>query len=243
MQSRQWVQTMSWIRLTSLAYCIQTSSGVPMPRLHQVSRAEADAPIVTTMYDLLFPGRDPVAEPGTETGTRGDWWPAFANVPDILEHAVKGFGIYRSGRRVLDPVLRELGQARAGWAGESQFVFSQHCKALRALGVADDKIEAVGYWPAAVVLLRDRDTRARVHRLPGARQGPRARPALRCHAPAPGRPRDARADLHHRALPAARRDVAGVAHRVGRHRRAGRRGRGPNDAAPVGLRISLPDED
>ena len=120
-----------------------------MPRLHQVSRAEATAPIVTTMYDLLFEDRDPVAEPGTATGTRGDWWPAFANVPDILEHAVQGFGIYQSPRRVLDPLLRELGQARAGWAAGSQFVFSQHCKSLRALGVPDEKIEAVGYWPAA----------------------------------------------------------------------------------------------
>jgi alkylhydroperoxidase family enzyme len=120
-----------------------------MPRLHQVSRAEASAPIVTMMYDLLFEDRDPVAEPGTATGSRGDWWPTFANVPDILEHAVQGFGIYQSPRRVLDPVLRELGQARAGWAAGSQFVFSQHCKSLRALGVADDKIEAVGYWPAA----------------------------------------------------------------------------------------------
>jgi alkylhydroperoxidase family enzyme len=120
-----------------------------MPRLHQVTRAESDAPIVTAMYDLLFGDRDPVAEPGTETGTRGDWWPAFANVPDILEHAVQGFGIYRSPRRVLDPVLRELGQARAGWAAGSQFVFSQHCKSLRALGVADEKIEAVAYWGAA----------------------------------------------------------------------------------------------
>jgi alkylhydroperoxidase family enzyme len=120
-----------------------------MPRLHQVTRAEAEAPIVTTMYDLLFGDRDPVAQPGTETGTRGDWWPAFANVPDILEHAVQGFGIYRSPRRELDPVLRELGQARAGWAAGSQFVFSQHCKSLRALGVADEKIEAVAYWAAA----------------------------------------------------------------------------------------------
>jgi len=120
-----------------------------MPRLHQVSRAETDAPIVTVMYDLLFGDRDPVAEPGTATGTRGDWWPAFANVPDILEHAVQGFGIYQSPERVLDPILRELGQARAGWAAESQFVFSQHCKSLRALGVPDEKIEAVGYWPAA----------------------------------------------------------------------------------------------
>ncbi len=120
-----------------------------MPRLHQVSRAEATAPIVTVMYDLLFGERDPVSEPGTETGTRGDWWPAFANVPDILEHAVQGFGLYQSPRRVLDPVLRELGQARAGWAAGSQFVYSQHCKSLRALAVPDDKIAAVSFWPAA----------------------------------------------------------------------------------------------
>lgn len=120
-----------------------------MPRLHQVSRAEVDAPIVTTMYDFVFDGRDPVTEPGTASGTRGDWWPTFANVPDILEHAVQGFALYQSPRRVLDPVLRELGQARAGWAAQSQFVFSQHCKALRAFGVSDEKIEAVASWSAA----------------------------------------------------------------------------------------------
>jgi alkylhydroperoxidase family enzyme len=120
-----------------------------MPRLHQVGRAESDAPIVTAMYDLLFGDRDPVAEPGTATGTSGDWWPTFANVPDILEHAVQGFGVYQSRRRVLDPVLRELGQARAGWAAGSQFVFSQHCKSLRALGVPEEKIEGVAAWAAA----------------------------------------------------------------------------------------------
>ena len=120
-----------------------------MPRLHQVTRDEASAPIVTVMYDFLFGDRDPVAEPGTEAGTRGDWWPAFANVPDILEHAVQGFGVYQSPRRTLDPVLRELGQARAGYAAGSQFVFSQHCKSLRSLGVDDAKIAAVAHWPAA----------------------------------------------------------------------------------------------
>ena len=122
-----------------------------MPRLHQVSRAEASAPIVTTMYDLLFEDRDPVAEPGTATGTRGDWWPAFANVPDILEHAVQGFGIYQSPRRVLDPVLRELGQARAGWAAGSQFVFSQHCKAARYAGVPDEKLRDLPAWSVSDV--------------------------------------------------------------------------------------------
>jgi alkylhydroperoxidase family enzyme len=101
------------------------------------------------MYDLLFGDRDPVAEPGTETGTPGDWWTVFANVPDVLEHAVRGFGLYRSPDRVLDPVLRELGQTRAGWAAQSQFVFSQHCKSLRGLGVSEERIAAVAHWPAA----------------------------------------------------------------------------------------------
>jgi len=120
-----------------------------MPRLHQVSRAEADAPIVTTMYDLLFEDRDPVAEPGTATGTPGDWWTVFANVPDVLEHAVQGFGVYRSPNRALDPVLRELAQTRAGWAAGSQFVFSQHCKSLRGLDVSEERIAAIPQWSVA----------------------------------------------------------------------------------------------
>lgn len=122
---------------------------VAVPRLRQVPREEASAPIVTAMYDLLFEGRDPVAEPGTHTGSPGDWWTVFALVPDVLEHAVAGFGLYQDPRRRLDPVLRELGQSRAGWAAGSQFVFSQHCKSLRDLGVAEDKIASIPAWSTA----------------------------------------------------------------------------------------------
>jgi alkylhydroperoxidase family enzyme len=117
-----------------------------MPRLRPVPRSDDNPPIVTLMYDLLFGDRDPVTEPGTATGTPGDWWTAFANAPDLLEHACQGFGLYQSPARELDPVLRELGQARAGYAAQSQFVFSQHCKSLRGLGVPDDKIAAVPAW-------------------------------------------------------------------------------------------------
>jgi alkylhydroperoxidase family enzyme len=120
-----------------------------MPRLRQVPRSEADAPIVQTMYQLLFDDRDPVAEPGTATGTPGDWWTVFANAPDVLRHAVQGFALYQSPERRLDPVLRELGQTRAGYAAGSQFVFSQHCKSLRGLGVSEERIAAVAHWPAA----------------------------------------------------------------------------------------------
>jgi alkylhydroperoxidase family enzyme len=121
---------------------------MPVGRLRQVPRDEAEAPVLR-MYDMLFGERDPVAEPGTVTGTPGDWWTAFANVPDIFDHAVRGFGVYRSPRRALDPVLRELGQARVGWAAGSQFVFSQHCKSLRDLGQPEEKIAAVPHWAAA----------------------------------------------------------------------------------------------
>jgi alkylhydroperoxidase family enzyme len=102
---------------------------------------------VLATYDLLFGDKDPVAEPGTATGTRGDWWTVFANAPDVLRHANQGFTLYR--RVSVDPQLRELGQTRAGWIIGSQFVFSQHCKSCRALGMAEDKIEAIASWPVS----------------------------------------------------------------------------------------------
>jgi len=117
-----------------------------MPRLRQVPRSEATAPIVLRMYKALFGDRDPVSQPGTATGTPGDWWTVFALAPDILQHAVDGFAVYRHPDRRIEPVLRELGQTRAGWNKGSQFVFSQHCKSLRGLGVSEEKIKAVPYW-------------------------------------------------------------------------------------------------
>ena len=117
-----------------------------MPVLRQVPRSEAKAEIVLRMYKALFGERDPVAEPGTATGTPGDWWTVFALAPDILQHAVDGFAVYRHPDRKIDPVLRELGQTRAGWVRGSQFVFSQHCKSLRGLGVSEEKIAAVPHW-------------------------------------------------------------------------------------------------
>jgi len=120
-----------------------------MPRLRQVPRAQAPEGIVQTMYGMLFGERDPVAEPGTATGTPGDWWTVFALVPDVFDHCVRGFGLYRSERRELDGVLRELAQTRAGWARGSQFVFSQHCKSCRALGISEQQIEAIPSWQVA----------------------------------------------------------------------------------------------
>jgi hypothetical protein len=73
-----------------------------MPRLRQVGRARS-------VCKALFGERDPVQEPGTDTGTPGNWWTVFAVVPDVFDHAVAGFQLYRSPNRKLSPRLRELG--------------------------------------------------------------------------------------------------------------------------------------
>jgi alkylhydroperoxidase family enzyme len=98
---------------------------------------------------MLFGERCPVAEPGTATGSRGDWWTVFAGVPDCFDHAVLGFRFYRSPARKLDPKLRELGQTRAGYARASRFVFSQHCKACRDVGLSEEQIRAIPAWSTA----------------------------------------------------------------------------------------------
>ena len=119
-----------------------------MPRLKQVPRDEAH-PAAKKLYELIFGDRDPVTQPGTATGTPGNWWTVFANVPDCFDHTVQGFQFYRSRRRKISPQLRELGQLRAGYARGSRFVFSQHCKAARSVGLSEEKIQSIKAWSVA----------------------------------------------------------------------------------------------
>lgn len=119
-----------------------------MPRLRQVSRDDAH-PFAQSVYKALFGERDPVKQPGTDTGTPGNWWTVFAVVPDAFDHAVAGFQFYRSPKRKLSAKLRELGQTRAGWARASQFVYSQHCKASRSVGLSEEQIQAIPSWQTA----------------------------------------------------------------------------------------------
>ena len=127
-----------------------------------------------SIYDLLFGDRDPVAEPGTATGTPGDWWTVFALVPDIFEHAVHGFAALpqpdaqaRPGAARARPDPRRLG-AR------------QPVRVLPALQVAarrwasEEKIAAVAALAGRRLLRRARAGRARLHRLPRPRRRPRA---------------------------------------------------------------------
>lgn len=119
-----------------------------MPRLKQAGR-EAENPYANAIFDLLFGDRDPLKEPGTATGTPGNWWTVFNIVPDAFAHTTDGFKFYRDEARVIDPKLRELGQTRAGYVVGSQFVFSQHCKASRDVGLTEAQIEAIPHWSVA----------------------------------------------------------------------------------------------
>lgn len=119
-----------------------------MPRLREVSRKDAD-PSVIPVYNALFGDRDPVTDPGTATGTPGNWWSVFALVPQCFAHAVAGFQFYRDKQRKISPKLRELGMTRAGYSRGSQFVFSQHCKSMRAVGFSEAQIEAIPAWQSS----------------------------------------------------------------------------------------------
>ena len=119
-----------------------------MPRLKQAGRTEADG-FAKAVYSMLFGDRDPVEQPGTATGTPGNWWTVFATVPDAFRHTTEGFQFYRSKDRKLDPKLRELGQTRAGFTVGSQFVFSQHCKSCRDVGLSQTQIDAIPHWQVA----------------------------------------------------------------------------------------------
>lgn len=121
--------------------------GTPVTRTRQIPLADV-ADSVRPVYQRLFGDRDPVAEPGTSTGTPGNWWTVFAQVPPVLDHMVAGFGLV-AGDRELSPRLRELALVRTGFAAGSQFVFSQHCKAARGAGVTDEQLAAVPAWGVA----------------------------------------------------------------------------------------------
>ena len=119
-----------------------------MPRTRQIPPDEAH-PLAQDLYRRLFDDRDPTVDPGTATGSPGDWWTVTAAVPDMFDHIVAGFAFYRSPNRVLPATWRELAQTRTGYCRESQFVYSQHVKACREVGISEEQIGAIASWSVA----------------------------------------------------------------------------------------------
>ena len=116
-----------------------------MSRLRQVPKAEAP-PEVRAIYQEFFGDRDPVTEPGTATGTPGDYWTTFALVPDLMVQARDCLLGMLQPSRQLDPQLRELAILRTGIVGDSRFEYSQHMKVARTVNIAEDKLAAIKGW-------------------------------------------------------------------------------------------------
>lgn len=122
-----------------------------MARLRTVQRSEMTDESMTAVVDYVF-GQGAADDAPTLDGTPGDWWRTFALVPTVFQHCVSGFALYRSSpSRGLPAELRELGQTRAGWLKESNFVYSQHVKSCRLLGMPEDKIQAIAAWEVSDV--------------------------------------------------------------------------------------------
>ena len=103
---------------------------------------------ILDIYQKLFGDRDPVSQPGTATGTPGDWWTVFALDPELF-HIMRLRHMWQySPNRELDPVLREIALARTGWMVGSQFVFSK-CKSMRNVGISDERVAAIPTWSSS----------------------------------------------------------------------------------------------
>ena len=121
-----------------------------MPRLKQVSRTQADEK-TRKLYDKVFgPDRDPVIEPGTATGTPGNFFTVWANAPEILENFQQvAYSPDRSEAEnppQIDPALAAIASCRTGYIIRSKFVYSQNCKTCRLAGVSEAKICAIPTW-------------------------------------------------------------------------------------------------
>jgi alkylhydroperoxidase family enzyme len=114
-------------------------------RLRPVSKSEA-SPEIQQIYRDFFGDRDPVAQPGTATGTPGDYWTTYALVPDILKASRESLMTMLQPNRALPARLRELAILRAAIAGDSKFEYSQHMKVGRMAGLSEDKLAAIKGW-------------------------------------------------------------------------------------------------
>lgn len=117
-----------------------------MPRLREIPRREATNPFVEYIYGVKFGDRDFETAPGIATGAPGNFETVLAQVPDVLEHVVRGFNLWYSPDRKLDPFLKEIALLRVGWTCQCRFIYSQHCKVMRGMGASEQQIEAISSW-------------------------------------------------------------------------------------------------
>jgi alkylhydroperoxidase family enzyme len=144
-----------------------------MPLLRQVSLAEIHDEDIRAHFRRTFGDRDPVTDPGTDTGTPGDWWTTFALAPDVLRNSADFLMLAADpeSKLSIEPRYRELGVLRQAWVTGCRFIYSQHCKFAREhAGLSDEKVSAIPHWqvselftPAERALLAYADALASEH--------------------------------------------------------------------------------
>jgi len=119
-----------------------------MPLLREVPLDEIKNENVREWFRRIFGDRDPVAEPGTPTGTSGNWWTVFANSPDVLLNSAEFLALGADAEnRAITPRYRELGVLRQAWLNGSKFMYSQHCKIARGVaGLTQEEVSAISGW-------------------------------------------------------------------------------------------------
>ncbi|MHB8466814.1 MAG: carboxymuconolactone decarboxylase family protein, partial [Acidimicrobiales bacterium] len=104
---------------------------------------------VQAVYDRIFaPDRDPVADPGTSTGSPGDFWTVLANVPGVITH-IMGYTQVFADDSPLGRQLREVVICRTAFNIGSKFEFSQHRKFLRDTGYSEPKAADITAWASS----------------------------------------------------------------------------------------------
>src|SRR5260370_41337701 len=122
-------------------------------RVKEVSLAEA-TPETRAIYQRIFGDKDPVANPGTASGSPGDYWTALALVPDIFKLSTEiVWGLMAPGRK-LAPALRELASLRTAIVGNCKFEYSQHLKVAQMpemVVIPKEKLTAIKSWTTSSV--------------------------------------------------------------------------------------------
>ena len=117
-------------------------------RVKQVGLAEAP-PETRAIYQRVFGDKDPVALPGTATGSPGDYWTTLALVPDIFKLSTEIVWGLLAPDRKLSPTLRELAILRTAIVGDCRFEYSQHLKVAQmreVVVISKEKLAAIESW-------------------------------------------------------------------------------------------------
>jgi alkylhydroperoxidase family enzyme len=116
-----------------------------MPRLREVPRSEIESPEIQALYTRIFGSKeqDPTVQPGSLTGSPGNFWSVLALIPSLFKIWMERTRWMSSPERKINLKYTELGKTRAGWTRGCQFVFSQHCKAMRGIGFSEEQIRAI----------------------------------------------------------------------------------------------------